>query len=134
MADNDDGGSAKRQRTVRPTAHDILLAGRKLWLRDTQNPYVASTTQQEDRKFREWFGCGPLVALATWNMLLVQELLPADGTLEHFLWTLMFMKQYQKTELMCRLCGGIDPKTLEKWVWAFIDAISCLESFVVSLH
>jgi hypothetical protein len=102
---------------------------RVIWSRD---PDKARTTQTEDRDFREHFGCGVLVALSLWGLLLTTDLLPDDGTLEQFLWTLMFMKIYGKQKTMCSLCGGIDPQTFKKWAELFVEAISSLEPMVVS--
>ena len=48
----------------------------------------------------------------------------------------MFMKIYHVTAV-CGLAGGVDRKTLDKWVWGnaeqhgFIEAISMLEPMVV---
>jgi hypothetical protein len=119
----------KRQRPVRPEVQDLLRLARIIWSRD---PSKARTTQTEDRDFREHFGCGVLVALALWGMLLTTDLLPDDGTLEHLLWTLLFMKTYNKQKTLCSLCGGIDPKTFKNWVELFIESISYLEPMVVS--
>jgi hypothetical protein len=118
----------KRQRPVRPEAQDLLRLARIIWSRD---PEKARTAQTEDRDFRELFGCGVLVALSLWGLLLTTDLLPDDGTLEHLLWTLMFMKIYAKQKTLCALCGGTDPQTLKKWVELFVEAISSLEPTLV---
>jgi hypothetical protein len=119
----------KRQRPVRPEVQDFLRLAREIWSRE---PYKARTTQTEDRDFREHFGCGVLVALSLWGLLLTTDLLPDGGTIDHLLWTLLFMKTYAKQKTMCSLCGGIDPQTFQKWVSQFIEAISSLEPMVVS--
>lgn len=119
----------KRQREETITIEDVLITARGLW--QQENPYVRSTAQQEDRKFREHFGCGPLVALTAWNMLVDHELLPDGGRLEHYLWTLQFCKAYGKLSTLCQLCK-CDAKTLTKWVWQFIHALSELEPYLVS--
>jgi hypothetical protein len=77
------------------------------------------------------FGCGVLVALSLWGLLLTTASLPDGGTLEQLLWTLLFMKTYAKQKTLCSLCGGIDPQTLQKWVKLFVEAISSLEPKVV---
>lgn len=130
MADNDNERGGKRQREVDPTVSDVMLVARKMWQR--KNPYVGSTAQQEDRDFRESFGCGPFVALESWNMLCTLQYLPDGGTMEHMFWALLFKKQYCKTKALRTLCGGDDAKTIRKWVWLFIDALAELESSVVS--
>jgi hypothetical protein len=134
MADGDDLPPLslrqnKRQRPVRPEAQDLLRLARVIiWSRD---PDQARSTQTEDRDFREHFGCGVLVALSLWGLLLTTASLPDGGTLEQLLWTLLFMKTYAKQKTLCSLCGGIDPQTLQKWVKLFVEAISSLEPKVV---
>jgi hypothetical protein len=118
----------KRQRPVRPEVQDFLRLARIVWSRD---PEKARTTQTEDRDFREHFGCGVLVALSLWGLLLTADLLPDDGTLEHLLWTLMFMKTHAKQKTLCSLCGGTDSQTLKKWVELFAEAVSSLEPTLV---
>lgn len=127
MADTNLG--RKRQREAMPTVSDLMVEARTLW-RD-KNPHLRSTAQQEDRKFRESFGCGPLVALTGWTMLVRFDLLPSGGTLQHYLWTLAFLKQYGKTLQLCQFCG-CDGKTLRTWTWRFLYALSELEPYVVS--
>ena len=118
----------KRQRSVRPEAQDVLRLARVIWSRA---PDKARSTQTEDHDFREHFGCGVLVALSLWGLLLTTASLPDGGTLEQLLWTLLFMKTYAKQKTLCSLCGGIDPQTFQKWVKLFVDAISSLEPNVV---
>jgi hypothetical protein len=106
----------------------VLRLARVIWSRD---PDKARSTQTKDRDFREHFGCGILVALSLWGLLLTTAPLPDGGTLEQLLWTLLFMKTYAKQKTLCSLCGGIDPQTLQKWVQQFVDAISSLEPNMV---
>ena len=87
--------------------------------------------KEEERRFREMFGVGPMVALTAWSMMTTLCLLPAGGTLIHYLWTLCFLKVYAKQGPMCALCGGVDHKTLKKWVSAFVGALADLEAHVV---
>ena len=86
---------------------------------------------EEDRRFREMFGVGPMVALTAWSMLTTLGLQPFGGTLIHYLWALCFLKVYAKQGPMCVLCGGVDHKTLKKWVDAFVMALADLEPHVV---
>ncbi len=57
---------------------DLLRLARVIWSRD---PDQARSTQTEDRDFREHFGCGVLVALLFWGLLLTTASLPDGGTL-----------------------------------------------------
>ena len=121
--------AAKRQRSVPVALEDLLVHARIMWRNDPSNPRA---TGSEDRDFREFFGCNVLNALLIWNMLVNTGFLPALGSHHHYLWALCYLKQYPKTKAMCTLCGGVDPTTVRKWVWAFISALSALEDFVVS--
>ena len=121
--------ASKRQRSVSVRVDDLLVHARIMWRNDPSNP---RSTGSEDRDFREFFGCNVLNALVIWNLLLNLELLPAMGSHYHFLWALCYLKQYPKVKAMSALCGGVDPATWRKWVWAFISAIASSEAFVVS--
>lgn len=119
----------KRNRASSPTTEDFLLIAREMWRREGRR---VRATASEDRDFREFFGCSPSVAVELWNMLSSRYLIPSGGTIRHLLWTLMFLKVYAKTATLSSICGGIDPATHHKWVWAFIEVISWLEVEVVS--
>ena len=43
-----------------------------------------SMTQTEDRRFRETFGVGLLVAFTAWNLLEKQDMIPEGGAILHF--------------------------------------------------
>ena len=58
-------------------------------------------------------------------------LIPDGSCILHYLWALMFMKDYVKATTMSTL-AGTNPKTFRKWVWRQISAITSLESIVVS--
>jgi hypothetical protein len=72
-----------------------------------------------------------------WDMLVEGGLLPKNGEPKHLLWTLYFLKCYPKEGPGCAAIGGsrgaIDPKTMCKWVWLFIERICELADEVVSL-
>lgn len=123
-------GSAKRQRQTRATPYDFMRLGKEIWSKD---PTKANAFSTEDRKFREFFGCGPVVACATWQMIEELNSIPNNGTMEHFLWALLFMKVYAKENVMASIASTKpDTKTFQKWVWAFIEAIASAEDEVVS--
>jgi len=130
MADADTDGR-KRQRETRPDVSDVMHYARITWRQnDPLKPMAAST---EVRDFREFFGCLPSIFLALWNLLYTVGYLPEGGTIEHLLWTLMFMKIYPKRKQMSVLCDGADKDTWSKWVFTFLDAIAYLEPHVVSV-
>ena len=115
-----------------PTAVDFLLKGK-----DIQNkagrPIRSAGT--EERHFREFFGTGPFVVSQLWNLLAQNDFIPPGGELRHLLWTLHFLKAYPKQAAVCSTVGGsagaIDPKTLRKYMWPFIRAVTDLEPAVV---
>jgi hypothetical protein len=63
-----------------------------------------------------------------WELVIRDKLQPRGGRPEHLLWMLLFMKVYPKQGLGCLVVGAsantVDPKTLRKWVWGFIEAIA----------
>ena len=120
---------SKRKKDVPPTLEDIIAAGKDMMNRSQKK---MGAIVEEDRRFREMFGVGPVVALTAWAMLCKLDLLPLNGTLQHFLWALCFLKVYAKQGPLCALCGGSDPKTVRKWIGLFLPAIAALEPEVVS--
>ena len=70
-----------------------------------------------------------------WNALVRFANLPDQGQILHLLWALYFMKSYPTEETAWTATGGhtgaIDPKTHQKYIWPFIEAIANLEPNVV---
>ena len=118
----------KRLRSSDATLEYVLSKAREIWGRD---PNKARSLGTKDLEFRSFFGCGPLVFLSLWSMLITTDLLPPDGTIVHLLWTLMFLKMYSTQKTLCSLAGGVNPETFRKWTWLFIRAIAALEPYVV---
>ena len=90
----------------------------------------------EDRRFRELFGARMEIVVHIWVMMDDDGLLPEKSRPKHLLWTLYFMKVYPRQAPGCSAVGGsggaIDPKTMRKWVWLFIERIGELADEVVS--
>jgi hypothetical protein len=90
----------------------------------------------EDRRFKEFFGTSIIVVEILWEMLYENGLLPDNGQPKHLLWMCYFLKCYTKQALGCSVFGGtsgaVDPKTMQKWVWEFIDSVGELVDEVVS--
>ncbi len=133
MADEEESNPpTKRKRGAPPALADFYIIGKEVQNRSGQN---INSTMTEDRRFRDFFGAGAMVALAAWNLLTVNDFLPEGGTILHFLWALYFMKVYPKQGVACAAAGGsggaVDPKTFRKFVWPFIYALAELESIVV---
>jgi hypothetical protein len=98
--------------------------------RDIQNRTSRSvgTAAMEDRRFRGLFGARIEIVLKVWLMLGEGGLHPKKSKPKHLLWTLYFLKAYPREAPGCSAVGGskgaIDPKTLRKWVWLFIERIA----------
>jgi hypothetical protein len=117
----------KKQRMGDPDLGYVLDKAREMMNRD--NRQVSTAT--EDRRFRELFGCGPIVALTLWNLIMVETMVPGS-TVVHMLWALMLMKTYAKETTLCSLAGGVDEKTFRDWSWPLVRAIADLEPLIVS--
>ena len=120
--------AGKRTRHGPTDLEQILEIGREAMRRSNKKTNETSLT--EDRRFREMFGCGILVAHDTWMHL------EADGSLESrsiedMMRALMFMKSYSKEGTMSVMVGTIDEKTYRKRLWPMVEAIGALESTVV---
>jgi len=121
----------KRLRPEAMSGNDVLRKAREIWNRD---PHKQRSVQTEELDFRQFFGCGVLVCLKLWNLLMTKNFLPSGGTIEHLLWSLMFLKTYGKQKVLCSLAGGVSVDTFWKWTWMFISAIAELENVVVSVR
>jgi len=92
---------------------------------------------REDRRFREHFGAPFAIVRMVWDMLVEGGLLPKKGKPKHLLWMLYFLKCYPKESPGCAVVGGsrgaIDPETMRKWVWLFLECINNLADEVVSV-
>ena len=86
----------------------------------------------EDGRFREFFECSAMVVMSMWRRLSRTSQIPFGGEPKHMLWALLFMKVYPKEGVMCKLINVEDPKTFRGRVKDFIEAISDLESDIVS--
>jgi len=107
--------------------------GQKLMNRASKKLGTRHPGGTEDRRFRFFFGVGAHVCVLAWGMMTDKDILPPIARFCHYLWALMFMKTYPENEAeMCMLLGGIDPKTMRKYVWPMIGWIYELNYSVVS--
>ena len=124
---------AKRKKETMVEVEDFYRVGKEMQNRSGTN---IGAINNEDRRFRESFGCGAHVALALWLLLIEYTCLPEGGMILHMLWALHFMKVYPRQDGGSSAAGGssgaIDPKTWRKYLWPFIEAIAYLEQFLVS--
>ena len=90
----------------------------------------------EDRRFRELFGEKMEIVVHLWEMMEEGDLLPEKSKPKHLLWTLYLLKVYPQEGPDCSAVGGsggaVNPKTIRKWVWLFIERIGKLADDVVS--
>jgi len=107
--------------------------------RDIQNRMFrcVGTAPMEDRRFHGLFGACIEIFLKVWLMLWEDGLCPKKSKLKHLLWKLYFLKVYPREAPGCSavdgLKGAVNPKTLWKWVWLFIERIAELVDDVVSV-
>jgi len=108
--------------------------------RDIQNraSHRVGAASTEKRHFREFFGAPIHVVEIAWELIKRDSLLPEGGRPKHLLWALHFLKVYPKQSPGCSAvgvsAGTVDPKTHQKWVWLFIDALISLMDVLVSNH
>lgn len=114
--------------------NEFFLAARDIQNRMSRN---VGTAQMEDRRFRELYGARMEIVVHLWVMMDDDDLLPPKSKPKHLLWTLFFLKVYPREGPGCSAVGGlggaVDPKTLQKWVWLFIERIGELADKVVSV-
>ena len=120
-----------RESVTRLVLSDAMRLAREMWYPTT--PYKQRPEAEEDRDFREWFGCGANVCILTYNLLIDSGYLPLGGELRHLLWSLLYWKSDGKKRTLAKMCGGISKDTLRKWARLFAEAVSALEGgYVVS--
>ena len=116
---------SKRQKTMMEGIIQLLKVARKIWKRDKE---VVRSTQQEDREFRSMFGIGAITTITSYNLIIVNSLMPSGGLMMHFLWAFFSLKGYATGGIICKFAGVDDPKTLRRLRWPFISALLFLES------
>ena len=128
-------GASKQPRESLPTPANFYTIGKEI-----QNCHGESmgSHSSEDCRFCAFFGFSAEVTTVLWTMLVQCLLLPHEGQIVHLLREFFFMKCYPTEGPACAAAGGhkraVDPKTLRKYIWPFIVAISDLETHVVSPH
>ena len=130
-SDDDDNDDDEEGETLDDAFH---CAARDVMNRASRK---VGSAAREDRRFREHFGAPFAIVRMVWDMLVEGGLLPEKGLPKHLLWTLYFLKCYPKESPGCAAVGGsrgaIDPKTMRKWVWLFLERINDLADEVVSV-
>jgi hypothetical protein len=122
----------KRTRVGPTDLERILQIGREAMHRTKKGDEDRrKTSSTEDRRFREMFGCGIMVAHAVWSHLDKDESLESRS-IEDMMRALTFLKTYAKEGTVSVVVGTIDEKTYRKRLWPMVAAIAALESNVVS--
>jgi len=116
------------------------VVGPRLFIKAAENIIKRQHTDTKTRQFEEdWlghFGTMPPQCVWIWNMLNPRDTIGSNAEPSHLLWALYFLRVYP-TETNGRSAvapavGKVDKKTWRKWTHDFVEAISYLESRVVS--
>ena len=118
----------KNDQTFNEMMLEITFHARLIWNRDG---YIARTSQSEDRDFREYFGCSCQVVADLWTILVRNDIVPFNGSINKMLWCLFFLKKYP-TEAVLANTLKVERKLLRETVWSFIETIPLIQSEVVS--
>jgi hypothetical protein len=138
ISDNKDGSEDNSEDKAsdddKGTEGTIFCAARGIQNRTSRCIVAAG---MEDRHFCKFFGINMSIVSMVWDMLVVSGLCPEKSHPKHLLWALYFLKVYPKQSPGCLVVGAstgtVDPKTMRKWVWQFIEDIADLADKVVSL-
>ena len=86
----------------------------------------------EDRRFRASFGVSAEVAVEAWAMMADRNCLPPNPKFVHYLRALTFMRVYPANDAaLSTMLEGKDPKTINKYVWPYIQSLFGLTEDVV---
>jgi len=132
-SDNDDDDDNDDISTVN-LDNDFFIAAQDIQNRTSR---IVGMAEMEDCRFRELFGARMEIVVHLWEMMEEDDLLPKKSKPKHLLWTLFFFKVYAQQAPGCSAVSGsggaIDPETMRKWVWLFIERIGELTDEVVSV-
>ena len=100
--------------------------------------FVIPFSNPASRRWMHFHGVSPDICCDVWKRLDVVNTMAAEGINgsqpKHLMWALYFLKVYGKEEDNANYAGGIDQQTFRKWTHIFVEAISFLESSVVSAN
>lgn len=91
----------------------------------------------DDKDFRSFFGAGIVVIHLLWNRILTQPHQPPLSTNaqpKHLLWAMVFLKCYNSTTVLRRICGWPSETTYREWTWYFLNRISALKLDVINVN
>lgn len=81
-----------------------------------------NSTMTGYRKYITFFGVSPNVCAVAWKLL---KRKPQGSQPKHLLWSLLFLKTYNKEHVNASLAGA-DEKTFREWSWKFVKMLSDL--------
>lgn len=96
---------------------------------DQLSPYLCFATRNE--VFRQSFGICSASAFLLWTLLDVVNEGPVGGTMEHLLWTLLFLKTYDRHLNLAGKCG-VKKDCYRKWRGLFLQRLATMDSMVSS--
>jgi hypothetical protein len=92
----------------------------------------------EDCRFHNFFCAWKEIVKMVWDMLGEGSLYPENSKPKHLLWALYFLKVYLREGPRCCAVGGlkgaINPKTMHKWVWLFLERITKLADIMAFVY
>jgi hypothetical protein len=96
------------------------------------------TVAVEDRQLRSLFGAQKEIVKMVWDMLGEGSPHPNNSKPKHLLWALYFLKVYLREGPRCCAVGGlkgaINPKTMRKWMWLFLERITKLADIMAFVY
>ena len=84
------------------------------------------------RRFVAHFGTTPGICAYLWKAISfhLNEKDPSPRYF-HLLWALLFLKLYETESVLAGIVGGVDEKTLRKWVWFMLEKIDGLKPRII---
>ena len=78
------------------------------------------------------FGVNAEICAIVWDLMEYMNVVTEGDQKEHMMRALFFLITYKNENNLAAMLGGIDEKTLQKWVHKFVQSLSDLEAVVVS--
>jgi len=99
---------------------------------DSNRTFALPFNYVSQRRWVSFYGVSPDLCCIIWRKLDAHKSI-IGAQYKHLMWALYFMKVYGNEENNSNFAGGVDEKTFRKWSHIFVEAISFLESSVVSI-
>lgn len=82
-------------------------------------------TVTKRRRFVSRFGIDPWLVAMIWNIIIIQANFPVGATVINLLWTLNFLKTYDKESNIAGFFG-VDEKTYRNWNWTMLQCLATM--------